>query len=75
MSKFWEKVNKSEFYVALASLAAVIVAPQLGMSEEATVKVILGVLSMAGVYTAGRSYAKPREELAKAGKPEPSSGG
>lgn len=75
MKSLWSKVNKSEFYVALASLAAVLVAPQLGMSEEATVKIILGVLSMAGVYTAGRSYAKPREELAKAGKSEPSQEG
>jgi hypothetical protein len=81
MSKFLEKVNKSELWVTLAALAAVLIAPQLGMEEAALEKLIMGILSLAGVYTAGMSHRKSVEAKADAlkgaalGKPEPSTEG
>ena len=64
MKAAWDKVNKSEFWIAIAALIATLIAPQLGMSEDTIQAALLNILGITGVYVGGRSYSKPREAAA-----------
>lgn len=53
--------SKSELKVALVAMFVASVAPKLGVPPESLSTFVSGILTFAGVYVAGRSYAKPKE--------------
>ncbi len=55
-----KKLGKTELIVTIASFAAGLTAPYLGAADSDLEKVILGLLTMSGIYNGGRSAVKAK---------------
>ena len=57
----WKKLQKSEVVVTIVGMIVALLAPKLGIPEEALSDLFMSIAAIVGVYIGGRSYAKPRE--------------